>query len=279
MMLPFSLWDCQLVRMCYNVWRTGPSGHCRLLQSPLRGQRSDSTMTFPVNENLIAKVQAVLAPRRDIYWIIGASCAGKSTVCRQLARETGVALYDMDEHIYGSYVGRYNQKRHPACSTWFLAPNPLSWVLSLSPGEFDALNKAVQAESLDLFADDVTTECNGPLLVDGGVTHPAMLARVISPDRIVCIETTAAERVGCWETADDRAEMKSWILALSEPQAMWQKFLQFDDMIAHTIGTECRAAGIRTWSRKHRTSVDSLVSAVAEYFGLRMPTQYQRSTV
>ena len=54
---------------------------------------------------------------------------------------------------------------------------------------------------------------------------------------------------------------------------MWQKFLCFDEMIAQTIGTECRAAGIRTGLRNDSTSVEALVNTVAERFGMRMPTQ------
>jgi hypothetical protein len=230
-------------------------------------------MLFPLNEDLIARARAVLAPRRDIYWIIGASCAGKSTVCRRLACETDIALYDMDEHIYGSYMSRYSQERHPACRTWFSAPSPLAWALSQSPREFDALNRAVEAECLDLFADDVATVCQYPLLVDGGITHPSVLASVTSPERIFCIETTAAERVGRWETSDDRAEMKGWILALQDPEAMWQRFLHFDEMIAQTIAAECRAAGIRTCLRNDGTSVEALVNAIAVIFGMRMPTK------
>ena len=217
--------------MCYNVWHVCPAvvaridvargaiqcllpGYwptrltCRFIMQRLGVLRGRRTMLFPLNEDLIARARAVLAPRRDVYWIIGAACAGKSTVCRRLARESGIALYDMDEHTYGSYMNRYTQERHPACKTWFSAPNPLAWVLSLSPKEFDALNRAVQAECLDLFAADVATAGRHPLLVDGGITHPAMLAGVISPERIFCIETTAAERVSRWETSDDRAEMK-----------------------------------------------------------------------
>ena len=229
-------------------------------------------MAFTVNQDLVAKARAVLAARRDVYWVIGAACAGKSTVCRQLSGKTGLPVYDVDEHIYGSYIARLRAERHPACTTWLLAPDPFAWVMSLSLQEYDALNGAVQAECLDLFSDDVTVECGQPMLVDGGITHPAMLASVTSPDRIVCLETTTAERVKHWETSNDRAEMRQWIQALPDPKAMWRKFLEFDDLIARRIQTECRAAGIAAWLRGDSTTVEALVRQVAQYFGIQMPT-------
>ena len=99
-----------------------------------------------------------------------------------------------------------------------------------------------------------------------------------SPEHVFCLESTAAERVSTWETSEDRAEMKGWILALPDPEAMWQKFLYFDEMIAHTIATECRAVGIRTFLRDEGTSVDALVHAIAEHFGMVVPMEWQRRT-
>ena len=235
-------------------------------------------MQFPLNEVLIAKAHAIMAPRRDVYWIIGAACAGKSTVCRRLADKTGIAVYDMDEHFYGSYMSCYRQERHPAAKTWFSAPNPLAWALSLSWEEFNALNRAALAECLDLFADDLTTDGERRLLVDGGITHPAVLTRVILPDNVFCIETTAADRVRAWETAKDRAEMRSWVLALPNAAAMWQKFLCFDEMIAQTIAVESHECGIRTFPRDEATSVDELANTIAAHFGVgstQPPCEYR----
>lgn len=80
-----------------------------------------------------------LAPVRGLRWVIGGACSGRSTVCRTIARWTGVPVYDMDEHVYGRYMSRYSAPRHPASTAWF-------------------------------------KRGDGPVLVDGGITHRSVLA-------------------------------------------------------------------------------------------------------
>ena len=89
---------------------------------------------FQVNPDLIAKAARAVADRRNIYWILGGACAGKSTICRALAERAGIAVYDMDAHIYDSYSPRYTAERHPATTAWLSAENPLAWALELAPG-------------------------------------------------------------------------------------------------------------------------------------------------
>ncbi len=224
---------------------------------------------FPINQELITRARSILHERKNIYWIIGGACSGKSTVCRAIAEQRDIAIYDMDAHIFGSYMALYCEARHPANKAWFSADNPLAWALSLAEEDFDALNRAANAEYLDLMADEFA-QTNGlsPLLVDGGFTHPSIMAQVVSPANIFCLETTEADRVQTWETDEARAEMKEWICALPDPEKMWQKFLALDKMIAQTIATECRENNIRTFLRGEHTSVDELARTAAAHFGV-----------
>ena len=123
-------------------------------------------------------------------------------------------------------------------------------------------------EFLDLLATELAPLPDEPLLVDGGFTHPSLLAQVVPARQIACLATPAADRVRCWETAVDRAEMRGWIRALPEPDAMWQKFLRFDAQISDTLLAESQAAGIRIFHRDAHTPVPALAAAVAAHFGL-----------
>jgi hypothetical protein len=224
---------------------------------------------FSLNQELVERASALLGHRRDLYWVIGGACSGKSTICRAISAQTGIALYDMDEKIFGGYT--YSPQRHPASTAWFSAANPLAWVMGLSWEEFNALNRAANAEYLDLLAHDLATQPPKPLLVDGGITHPSVLAAVIPAVQIVCIETSDEDRTQTWESAPERAEMKQWIHALPNPEEMWRKFLSHDEQMTRIIVAESHTAGIRVFTRNEMTSVEMLTGQVMEHFGLQRP--------
>ena len=224
---------------------------------------------FQVNPDLIAKAARAVANRRNIYWILGGACAGKSTICRSLAERAGIAVYDMDAHIYGVYSPCYTAERHPATTAWLSAENPLAWALELLPDAFDAFNRAATAEYLDLLADDLAAwPAAQVLLIDGGITHPSLAAQVLAPRQMVCLITSDEERVHAWTTADERAEMRNWIGALPEPDRMWRQFLAHDAAISAVMERESRAHGIAVIARHPRDSVDALAERVVQSLGL-----------
>ena len=221
---------------------------------------------FSLNYELLDRARAVLSSREHLYWIIGGACSGKSTISRALSETTGIPIYDMDEHIYGSYVGRYTLERHPSSTAWFSAPNPLAWVMSLSWEEFNSLNRAANAEYLDLLADDLAdTNAHQRLLIDGGITHPSVLAQVMSPERVFCVQVAPEQSARMWETAGDRSDMRDWIHALPNPEKMWRKFLFFDRMISQTIDVESRECSIHTFLRDEVTGITELARVVADF--------------
>lgn len=224
---------------------------------------------FQVNPDRITSARTVLAGRRRIIWIIGGAAAGKSTISRAIAAGSGLAVYDMDERIYGSYGARYTAERHPANTVWLAAESPLAWALSLSDAAFDAFGRATTAEYLDLLAEDLGTwPLEQPLLIDGGITHPSIVAQVLPPQQLVCLTTSDEERVRCWETAEERAMMREWIGALPDPAAMWRRFLAHDAAIAITLERESRACGIPVLVRGQHDTVADLAHRVAAQLGV-----------
>ena len=219
------------------------------------------------NQELLQRAGEILADFDQIYWVLGGAASGKSTVCQAISKQTGVPVYDMDAHIYGAYMGCYDETRHPASLAWFTAVSPLTYILSLSSTEFDNLNRAANVEYLDLFAEDMRQNPpQGPLLVDGGLTHPSVLAQVLGVDQIVCLAVETAVSHHTWNHAPERAEMKQSVLSLPDGAAAWEKFLAFDRQINDTMIAESRTAGITIVERTATTSVDSLTSILLKHF-------------
>ena len=202
-------------------------------------------------QSLLDHATDSLSCRANLRWLIGGSGSGKSTVTRALRARTGIAVYDMDEAVFGRF--RFDPIRHPATTAWFTAGNPLAWMLSRPWAEFDALYRANNAEMLDLLAGDLAGRPDAPLLIDGGITHPSVLTQVIPAGRIVCLETDDARRRHEWAMAPGRAGMKAEILALPDGAALWERFLEYDRQMTATLGRESREYGIQIlrWDESH----------------------------
>jgi hypothetical protein len=224
---------------------------------------------FKVDCNQLANARARLSGRDDLFWLIGGSCTGKSTLSRALETDRRIQRYDLDACIYGDFIPRYRPDRHPASTTYFSASNPFAWALSLAPAVFDSLNRAVNAEYLDLLAEDLEhRELRGSLLIDGGITHPSVLAEVVPTRQICCLEIDDNQRLACWMESPERAEMRSWIQDLHDPVGKWAHFLSLDRMISDTIVKESREAGIAILQRKPGETVAALAGRIVLCFDL-----------
>lgn len=226
-------------------------------------------MLFELDRTLLREAAERLAPVRGLRWVIGGACSGKSTVCRTVSRWTGVPVYDMDEHVYGRYMSRYTASRHPASTAWFKRGDGLGWVLSLPWATFDDLNRATNAEFLDLVAQDLVERYRDrPVLVDGGITHPSVLTAVVDPGRIACLSVEDAESRRIWAEDQDRAGMRRAVERLPDGASRWTTFLTFNERMSATIDREARAEGIAVYPRTSDTSLEALSRSVMKGLGL-----------
>ncbi|MCC7450538.1 MAG: hypothetical protein IT324_24180 [Anaerolineae bacterium] len=225
-------------------------------------------MPFIIDHNLLKQARAALSGRH-LYWIIGGAASGKTTICQALAAQYNIPLYDMDAHIYGTYHSRFMPDRHPVNKAWSTAENGLAWLLSMHWDEFDSFNRAAIPEYLDLLADDLAAiPLDNPLLIDGGISTPAVLAQVIPAGQMICLAVPDRSSVQIWEEIDERKAMKDAVYQLPNPAVLWGRFLEFDDRIDQTMLAECQANHIPICIRTKTTSVDALAGQVAHLLNL-----------
>jgi hypothetical protein len=223
-------------------------------------------MPFSINTDLLAQARVVLSNRKRLFWIVGGAGSGKTTVCSILSEQHVLPVYDMDAHIYGTYHNRFSPDRHPVNTTWSTSENGLAWLLSMSWDEFNNFNQAALPEYLDLLAEDLAdTPPDSPLLIDGGITNPALLAKVLPLRQLVCL--AAKPGINVWERSD-RQEMKTAIFQLPNPEEAWRKFLEFDNQITRTIEEECLENQIKICRSRSSASVEDLAADVARLLGL-----------
>lgn len=228
------------------------------MQTPLQ-------MRFILNENLLSHARAILSNRHRLYWILGGAGAGKSTVCRILSERFGIPIYDMDAHIYGAYHSRFTPDRHPNNHAWTSAENGLEWLLSMSWDEFNSFNQAALPEYLDLLTEDIQSEApQSPLLIDGGIWHPGLLAQVLPANQIICLSMPPHSSEHIWEENKERRGMKELVQQLSKPIDPWRTFLEFDRKITETILSECSDSNIAVCTRSEHESPTKFSSRVAQ---------------
>lgn len=223
-------------------------------------------MPFAINSGLIVQAREVLSRRERLFWIVGGAGSGKTTICSILSNRYAIPIYDMDAHIFGSYHSRFTPERHPVNTAWSTSENGLAWLLSMSWDEFNNFNQAALPEYLDLLAEDLAgTRPDSPLLIDGGISNPALIAQVLPIRQIICL--SALSDVNVWESAD-RQSMKDEIFQLPNPEEAWRRFLEFDDKINHTIEEECLENNIKICKSRSSASVEDLAMDVTRLLGL-----------
>ena len=227
-------------------------------------------MPFILNNDLLAQSRAALCRRERLYWVVGGAGSGKTTICEALSAKFELPVYDMDTHIYGAYHGRFTQERHPVNKAWSSARDGLAWLLDMSWDEFNSFNQAALPEYLDLLAEDLeATKPNASILIDGGISNPAILAQVIPNHQVVCLAIPERSSAKIWNETDERKGMKEAVYQLARPEEVWRKFLEFDDRITNTILKECRENDIAVCPRGETESVDEFAERVAHVLGIR----------
>ena len=225
-------------------------------------------MQFSIDHSLLTKAHAKLTGYKKLYWILGGSGSGKSTISQALSAQYDIPIYDMDAHIYGSYHERFTDEKHPVNKVWANAENGLAWLLDMSWDAFNNFHQAALPEYLDLLTEDFAEIGREKgLLIDGGVWHPALLAQAFPPAQIICLATNQTS-TEIWEANPERYAMREMFEHFPEPEVSWQKFLEFDAKITKTVNQEARENNINVSVREKTESVAVFSERVAQTLGL-----------
>ena len=166
----------------------------------------------------------------------------------------------MDAHVYGDYYGRFSPTRHPVNTAWATAPNGLGWLLGMTWEEFDNFNQAAFPEYADLLAADLAdSDPTQVLIIDGGISTPALAAQLISANQIICLANPGQTSAEIWEGNEERLAFKEFTNQLPDPESAWQKFLDFDAKITQTIFQECQTFAIPIIVRKPTDPIADIV--------------------
>lgn len=222
-----------------------------------------------INDQQWVTIRAVLAARPRLYFLIGGSCTGKTTLTQAIAAQYGLPIIDMDAHIYGDYHARFTAEQHPTNYAWATAENGLAWLLSKTWTEFDQFNADSNAEYLALLAEDLMAyDPQRPILVDGGFSKPGVLARFVPVAQMICVALPDGVSGRIWNEAEERRPMKEMVQQLTYPPDAWNRFLAFDAHMSQTMVAESEANGIRVICREADSTVAELLTQIVGHLNL-----------
>ena len=125
---------------------------------------------------------------RNIYWLGGSPCSGKSSMSDILAAQFNLVVYHVDE-AFDRHVGRFDPSRYPAMCSWLGMDWEARWmrpeevlleeVIACYSEHFSlVLADLLSADllSVDLLSADLQAmEINQPMLVEGSALVPDLV--------------------------------------------------------------------------------------------------------
>ncbi len=200
---------------------------------------------------------------REVYWIAGSACAGKTTMARALAEKHGLSFYSTDE-LYTEHRGIANPQEQPAmCS-------PVeSWESFFNQPKDEylkALGDASQEQMSMIVSDLVRLAGDGPLVVEGWFP-PDLLRRVADLDRVMflCADPGLVRRQ--YFARQDKEDMLQVIKGLENPEATLQHVL---DVVAAGVAREIeevKASGMPYILRTRDSTIEKTLDMIERQFG------------
>ena len=210
---------------------------------------------------------------RDVYWIGGASAAGKSTIARRLAAEHGLRVYATDD-VMPDHARRSSRDDSPLLHEFMAMDMDERWV-NRSPQEMFETFHWFRGECFSLIVEDLLRIArerdaagrNGRVLVDGFRLLPHLVAPLLaSRNRAVWLLPTPDFRRLVVESRGGSSW--SFIAKTSDPERALQNLLERDRIFTDMLREETARLDLHAIEVDTTTTEDDLAKRVTDRFGL-----------
>jgi hypothetical protein len=215
---------------------------------------------------LTADVEALREQLRYVYWIGGASGAGKSTIARRIAAEHGLQLYDTDTAM-PDHAKRSTPEDCPLLHKFMAMDMDERWV-NRSPQEMLETFQWFRGEGFDLIIEDILSLPKEPgVIADGFRLLPHLVKPLLAePGHAVWLLPTPEFRQA---VLDSRGGAQwGFIGKTGNPERALRNLLERDAMFTRRLREEAQRLGLKTIEVDSTMTVDDLAGRVSEAFGL-----------
>jgi 2-phosphoglycerate kinase len=201
-----------------------------------------------------------------VYWIGGASGAGKSTIARRLAADHGLRLYDTDGAM-PEHGRRSTPEDSPSLHEFIAMDMDERW-LNRSPETMLETFHWFRGEGFGLIVEDLLSLPAAPgIVIEGFRLLPHLVAPLLADTghAVWLIPTPDFRRAAF----DKRGS--TWTIAgrTSDPEKALRNLLERERMFTERLDAEVRRLGLPVITVDGGIGEDDMVARVAEAFGLR----------
>jgi hypothetical protein len=202
---------------------------------------------------------------RHVYWIGGASGAGKSTIARRLADKYGLRLYSTDEAM-GDHAHRWLPEDCPSLTEWVKMSMDQRWV-DRSPQTMLDTFHWFRGEGFSLIIEDLLAlPPDQGVIAEGFRLLPHLVKPLLhDPRHCVWLIPTPEFRLAAF---DSRGTLWSIPNKTSNPKRALSNLLERDRLFTERLQGVVETTGLPAVTVDGRLTEDALESYIAGKFGL-----------
>ena len=212
-------------------------------------------------------IQALRDRLRHVYWIGGASAAGKSTITRRIAAEHGLQIYATDD-VMPDHAKRSTAEDCPLLHNFMAMTMDERWV-NRSPREMLETFHWFRGEGFSLIIEDLLTLSQETgVVADGFRLLPHLVKSLLADlNHAVWLIPTPEFR----KAVVDRRGGPAWgfIARTGDPERALRNLLERDAMFTEHLTEEAQRLDVNIIQVDSTVTEDEVAGRVAELFGLR----------
>lgn len=201
---------------------------------------------------------------RNVYWIAGTNCGGKTTMSKYLAKKYEMVVYDADskfmEHkSIGSIYEQPAMLRHFIDYEWFFN-RPIEeytkWIL-----------ESEEEQMIMIVLDLISIAKDNHVIVD---VHcfPEILKRISSFNKVVFLLTNPKFSREEYFDRDDKRDMYECIMSLSSPQKTLSNVLDLVENVASIEYKYAITSGFKCFLREENSTIEGTAKMIEQHFNL-----------
>lgn len=202
---------------------------------------------------------------QHVYWIGGASCAGKSTVARRIAAEHGLQLYATDDAM-ADHARRSTRVDCPLLHEFMAMDMDERWV-NRSPKDMLETFHWFRGEGFNMIVEDLLhLSRERGVIVEGFRLLPHLVKPLLAErsHAVWLLPTTEFRQA----VVDSRGGPQwAFIGKTGDPERALRNLLERDAMFTQRVYEEAQGLGLNSIEVNTRMNVDDLAGRVAEAFG------------
>jgi 2-phosphoglycerate kinase len=203
---------------------------------------------------------------QHVYWIGGASCAGKSTIARRIAAQHGLRIYATDD-LMADHARRSSEQDTPLLHSFMTMDMDQRWV-NQPPQTMLETFHWFQGEGFNLIVEDLLQLPREPrVIVEGFRLLPHLVKPLLAlPSQAVWLLPTPAFRQSVVESRGGTAW--SFLAKTRDPDRALRNLLERDRMFTEILREETTRLGLRAVEVDMATTENDVVKRVTDLFAL-----------